>query len=224
MKEFEELKELNVLYVDDDKEACNSLKQILSYYFKAVFIASNGVEALNIYEKENCHLLIVDYDMPIMNGHEFLTKIREKDDKIAAFIISSYDDKIKLKNAIKLNLLDYLVKPYELYELKNTLKLFVSHVKKYSLLKYSISEECYYDISSKKAVLKNNSFILTSYEVKIFEYLLKNESRIIKYEELLYSINSSNHKSLISIIHKINKKFDTKVIENVKDIGYKLSR
>lgn len=224
MKEFEELKELNVLYVDDDAEACNSLKQILSYYFKGVFIGSNGLEALEIYDKENCHLLIVDYDMPLMNGYEFLVKIREMDDNIGAFIISSYDDKVKLKNAIRLNLLDYLVKPYELYELKEILRLFINHTKKYSLLKYSISENCYYDISKKKIILKENSYALTSYEVKIFEYLLKNKSRIVKYEELLYSINSTNHKSLISIIHKVNKKFDQKVIENIKDIGYKLSR
>lgn len=224
MNEFEELKELNVLYVDDDKEACDSLEQILSYYFKKVFIAKNGLEALNIYKKESCHLLIVDYDMPIMNGYDFLKTIREKDDKIAAFIISSYDDKIKLKNAIKLNLLDYLVKPYELCELKEVLRLFTKYMKKNSLLKYLINEDCYYDISSKKIILKDEELNLTSYEIKIFEYLLKNKSKIVSYEELLYSINSTNHKSLVSIIHKINKKFDSKVIENIKDIGYKLNK
>lgn len=224
MNEFEELKELNVLYVDDDKEACDSLKLILSYYFKKVFIAHDGVEALNIYKKELCHLLIVDYDMPIMNGYEFLKIIREEDDKIAAFIISSYDEKIKLKNAIKLNLLDYLVKPYELSQLKEILRLFTQYIKKNSLLKYLINQDCYYDISSKKIIFKNEELSLTSYEIKIFEYLLKNKSKIVSYEELLYSINSTNHKSLVSIIHKINKKFDSKVIENIKDIGYKLNK
>jgi two-component system, OmpR family, response regulator len=216
------LKELNVLYVDDDIKACESLEKVLQYYFKNVYISNNGKEALSIYNKKKCHLLIVDYDMPIMNGYEFLSKIREKDDEISALIMSSYDDKIKLKNAIGLNLLDYIVKPYDLDILKNVLNKFVNNLEKKGLLRFQISETCYYDKVKKIIFDKQKEYLLTSYEIKIIEYLLKNINQIVKYDDLLYILDSENQKSLISLIYKINKKLPIKIIENIKDIGYRI--
>lgn len=112
------LKELNVLYIDDDKVACENMENTLKYFFKNVFIEHNGINALDTYKKENIHLLLVDYDMPLMNGAEFLQEIRTIDSTIPALILSSYSDKEKLMNAIKLNLVDYLVKPIEFGSLK----------------------------------------------------------------------------------------------------------
>ena len=82
--------------------------------------------------------------MPIMNGYEFLQIIREKDDEISAMIISSYDDKVKLKNAIGLNLLEYIVKPYGLDELKDVLNKFVKSLEKKELLRYYVTETLFY--------------------------------------------------------------------------------
>ena len=220
MKELTILKELNVLYVDDDIKACESLEQILCYYFKTVFIAHNGQEALEVYEKNQCHLLIVDYDMPIMNGYEFLSKVREEDDKIQAMIMSSYDDKVKLKNAIKLNLLDYITKPYELSELKSTLLNFANQIEKKSLLKFQISSDCYYNFATKSIVENNKHHKLTSYETKLFEYLLENKGKIVPYQTLLDILESISNQSLTSAIHKIHKKVPIKMIDNVKDMGY----
>ncbi|MGB7403715.1 MAG: response regulator [Arcobacter sp.] len=218
------LKELNVLYVDDDIKACESLKKILQYYFKNVFISNNGKEALETYFTNECHLLIVDYDMPIMNGYEFLSKIRENDDEISAFIMSSYDDKVKLKNAISLNLLDYIVKPYELDTLKNVLNRFVKNIEKRSLLKYQISQTCYYDRRKRIIFDEGREYKLTSYEIKIIEYLFKRVNQVVTYDELLDILDSQNQKSLISLIYKINKKLPIKIIENIKDIGYKVKK
>jgi len=224
MNNLKILKELNVLYVDDDVKACEHLSLILNYYFNTVFIANNGEEAFDIYNKKTCHLLIVDYDMPIMNGYEFLSKIRETDTNISAFIISSYDDKIKLKNAIKLNLLEYMCKPYELSELKNVLLRFSKEIEKKNLLKFTITNTSYYDMSKKIIVDKNINYPLTSFEVKIIEYLLENENKIVRYDILLDILKSTNQKSLITIIYNINKKLPSKIIHNVKDLGYKMSR
>ncbi len=220
MNELNILKELSVLYVDDDKQACESLKHILQYYFKEVFIAYNGVEALEVFENNECHFLIVDYDMPLMDGYEFLSKVREIDEEVFAIIMSSYDDKVKLKNAIKLNLLEYMTKPYELNELQGVLKNLALKVEKNGLLKVEITPECFYDKTLKQIVTNDLGEQLTSYEIKVFEYLLKNQDKIVNYDQLLDILDSTSQKSLISIIYKINSKLPSKLIQNIKDIGY----
>ncbi len=217
------LKRYNVLYVDDDTKDCESLEAILKYYFKNVFIANDGREALNIYKNNKCDLLIVDYDMPKMDGYELLSTIRQKDQKTQAIIVSAHDDKIKLKNAIKLNLIDYLVKPYELQELKDVLKKFIEKKSPKDLPKISIRDNYYYCKNKKSIYNDKEVYKLTAFEIKIFEELLENRKKIISYEKLLFELDSTNHKSLISIIHKLKKKLPPKIIQNIKDIGYILT-
>jgi len=158
--------------------------------------------------------------MPIMNGYEFLKTIRRKDDTTPALIISSYDDKTKLNNAIKLNLLEYMSKPYELDELKTTLQNFTQLIKKNSLLKYQLTSNCYYDPAIKSIIDNDKQNKLTSYEAQILEYLLKYKGKLVSYEILLDILNSSNQRSLVSLIHKLKKKLPKDLIQNIKDIGY----
>lgn len=216
---------MNVLYVDDDPSACDKLRDILKYYFGQVYIAHNAYEAMNIYKKKICNILIVDYDMPIMNGFEFLSEIRKKDYLIPAIIVSSYDDKEKLFNAIRLELVDYLVKPYSLDELKNVFYLMLQWMEKKSILEIKLSETLTYSYVTKKLSVDSEERSLSPSEFKILEVLLSNENRIIYYDYLIELIGEdSNHKSLINQVYKLNKKLGTNIIKNVKDTGYILSR
>lgn len=225
MNDLKILKNLNVLYVDDDSEACQSIGTVLEYYFANVYIAKNGFEALEIYKEKSCNILLVDYDMPIMNGYEFLKEVRGENSLIPAVIISSYDDKDKLFNAIKLELVEYLVKPFDHSELKKLFYSVLQWMEKKSLLVYHLDENCIYSLTTKQIIKDDKTMDLTSSEYKILEYLLFNENRLIPYD-ILIDLNSydSNHKSLVSQIYKIKKKIGTDIIKNVKNEGYILKR
>ena len=190
-----------------------------------MYIAKNGFEALEVYKQKSCNVLLVDYDMPMMNGYEFLKEVREKNSFIPAVIISSYDDKDKLFNAIKLGLVDYLVKPFDHSELKKIFHNILEWMKKRSLLEYSLGENCIYSLMTKQIINDGKTIDLTSSEYKILEYLLFNENRLIPYDTLI-DLNSddSNHKSLVSQIYKIKKKIGVDIIKNVKNEGYILKR
>ncbi len=225
MNDLKILKNLNVLYVDDDNEACESIGTVLKYYFANVYIAKNGFEALDVYKKKSCNVLLVDYDMPIMNGYEFIKEVRNENSLIPAVIISSYDDKDKLFNAIKLELVEYLVKPFEHNELKELFYNILEWMKKKSLLEYQLGDNCIYSLTTKQISNNNKNIDLTSSEYKILEYLLFNENILIPYDTLI-DLNSddSNQNSLVSQIYKIKKKIGVDIIKNVKNEGYILKR
>ena len=225
MKDLKLFKNMNVLYVDDDKEACERLKKILEYYFDTVQAVTSPAEAMEIYKKGRCNLLLVDYDMPIMNGYEFIKEVRILNDKIPAVIISSYDDKEKLFNAIKLELVDYLVKPYDLEELKELLYKVLEWMEKKGVQDTLLSKNIKYSFITKKLLRDNKEIALSPSEFKILEILLNNEDRLVHYETLMeYLGDACTHHSLVSQVYKLKKKLGVDIIKNVKDLGYILSR
>lgn len=225
MKDLTQFKSLNVLYVDDDPKACQMLKKILTYYFAEVYISTSAAEAMEIYKKGRCNLLLVDYDMPIMNGADFLRDIRKSNSKIPAVIISSYDDKEKLFDAIELQLISYLVKPYSMEELKEVFYKTLEWMDKKGLLEFKIDQNSSYSYATKKLYIEDKEIALSPSEFKILETLIGNENTLVSYE-LLKSIVGENctHKSLVNQVHKLKKKLNIDIIKNVKDFGYIFTR
>jgi len=225
MKDLTQFKNLNVLYVDDDTLACEKLQKILRYYFAKVYIANSATEAIQIYKKGRCNLLLVDYDMPIMNGADFLQEIRKTNASIPAVIISSYDDKEKLFNAIELQLVSYLVKPYSMDELKEVFDKVLTWIEDKGLLEKKLCENKIYSYSTKKIYDNKKEILLSPSEFKILEILLNSENQLVTYEQLQDIIGENcSHKSLVNQVHKLKKKLGINIIKNVKDLGYILSR
>lgn len=225
MRDLTQFKNLNVLYVDDDIDACEKLAKILKYYFANVYTATSAADAREIYKKGRINLLLVDYDMPIMNGAEFLQEIRETNSLIPAVIISSYDDKEKLFSAIELQLISYLVKPYSIDELKEVLDKVLYWMKDKGLLETQLAHHISYNYTTKKISNNTKEIVLAPSEFKILEILLRNEKQLISYDQLMDVIGETcTHKSLVNQIHKLKKKLGIDIIKNVKDLGYILSK
>lgn len=225
MKDLIQLKNLNVLYVDDDPMACQKLQMILSYYFANVYTAKSAIQAMEIYNSGRINLLLVDYDMPIMSGADFLAEIRKVNATIPAVIISSYDDKEKLFNAIELQLVSYLIKPYSMDELKELFYKVLDWMRSKGLLEKVLSDGIVYSYSTKKVYHDTQEISLSPSEFKILETLLNKEKQLVSYDQLEDIIGEGcTHKSLVNQIHKLKKKLGIDIIKNVKDLGYILSR
>ena len=69
---------MNILVCDDDKEILNAIKIYLENEGYNIFKANNGLEALEVIEKKEIHLIIMDIMMPKMDGIRATMKIREK--------------------------------------------------------------------------------------------------------------------------------------------------
>ena len=93
---YEKLKEVTVLYVEDEDMMRESVVMLLKRRFKQVFVAANGLEAVNIYKAEHPDVVITDLQMPVMDGMELARQIRALGNT-PIVVVSAFNDKERLQ-------------------------------------------------------------------------------------------------------------------------------
>ena len=100
-----------VLVVDDDKVLQQSVKQALEYHHVKVDVADNGKEAVGAVYREKYDLVVMDVNMPEMDGLEALTQIKQHDSSIIVLILTAYSNVSDAVRAVKEGAFNYLEKP-----------------------------------------------------------------------------------------------------------------
>lgn len=114
-----------VLIVDDEPKIRKGLKQWIDespYQFEVVAEAKNGREALEYTTKTSPELFLVDINMPMLNGLNFISQLNKISSNSIVVIITGYDNFEYAHKAIKLHVFDYLLKPVSKNEFDNLLK------------------------------------------------------------------------------------------------------
>lgn len=109
---------MRLLFVEDDTPTRRSMLPILKEYFKEVITAHDGQEGFELFKKHTCHIVMTDINMPKMNGIEMVRNIRALNEQTYVIIFSAYNDSTYLLNSIKLDVCDYLLKPFNINEFK----------------------------------------------------------------------------------------------------------
>ncbi|MDN5067657.1 response regulator transcription factor [Aliarcobacter butzleri] len=219
-----EFKNFSILFVEDDLEIQKNMSKILSLLCNKVYVASNGLEAYEIFTNNVIHIIITDYEMPFINGYDLVLKIREISQNIPIIILSNYTDKEKLLKCIPLNLTSYLEKPIIYEKLLETLQLCKNQIENNATLYLTINDSLKYDFNTKSLIQNGNYIKLTTLEIQIFEYLLNKKNQLVYNEELLSVIFENDYYGNIkNIIYRLRKKVSKDVIVNYKNLGYMLN-
>ena len=116
--------------IDDEQNIRRMLTRVLSPEGFIVQEAVNGLEALKRLQEENYSLVLLDLRMPVLDGIDTLKKIREYDINLPVIMMSAYGSIPEAVEAMKLGALDYLIKPFDIDELKIIVK---RAIKEYAL-------------------------------------------------------------------------------------------
>ncbi|MHB8062773.1 MAG: response regulator transcription factor [Ruminiclostridium sp.] len=111
---------MNILIVDDEEQIREGLANTINwsaYSINKTFTAENAWKALDIVKTNFISLIITDIKMPGMMGIEFIQKAASIDENIKFIVISSYDNFDYVRAALKLKVIDYLIKPVNISEL-----------------------------------------------------------------------------------------------------------
>lgn len=223
------LKKMSILLVEDDDELRDNLYQTLSFFFNKIILANNGVEAIEMFKLNKIDMIITDYVMPLMDGHEFCRYIRTNNYTLPITIISNFSEREKLIKLIDLELTNYLLKPINYDDLLKCLNSMLKKVDKLNLHDFQINNDTRYNFSTKELIdYKNNKAIkLSKSEIIVLELLLKNMNSIISVE-LIQSYLSPNEikseQAIKNIIHRLRNKIGKNMIQNLQSLGYSFKK
>jgi PAS domain S-box-containing protein len=122
-----ELKKLDLLFVDDNKNIQELANELFSQLFKSIKIASNGNEAKELLNKYKFDIVITDINMPNGDGFELAQYIKQNHPEIIVIFLSAFFDTDTLIKAIDLDIDGFLVKPFDLDRFFNTMKNILSY-------------------------------------------------------------------------------------------------
>ena len=102
-----------ILMIDDEPDLLDLMKDLLEEKRYQVFCASNGSDGILLNEQKNPDLILLDLRMPEMDGIETLRNIRKHDEKVLVIILTGYGCPDTIRDAVDLNVSEYLSKPFE---------------------------------------------------------------------------------------------------------------
>lgn len=114
-----------VMIVEDEELILLGIKNIIDWEalgLNLVHMAYNGLEALEMWEQEPVDIIITDIDMPEMSGLELLKRIRSKEEHVRFIILTGFDEFEYAREAIRLEVENYILKPINEEELEQQLK------------------------------------------------------------------------------------------------------
>ena len=217
------LKELSILYVTNQEEDYKKINTILEIFFNKIIYTNNENDALNIYFKKFPNIIIVDINLNDSNGIELIKKIRQKNKAIPILVITKNKEISNLIEAIKLNLVDYLLKPIDINKLIFSLNQIAKIILNSGEVTTIIKENIKYHYVEKVIMNNNKKEVLTKTETRFIELLLVNKDKIVSIEEIkrvIWGNKEVSESALKSLLNRLSKKVGKDTITNSFGIGY----
>ena len=121
---------MSILLAEDDAAMRQSLTRTLGLFFREVLPTGGGEQALELFKTHRPHMAILDITMPGLSGLEVAEAIREEDADIPIIILTCHNDFSYMQSAVRLRLMDYLLKPVSMPSLEKALKGCLKEMKK----------------------------------------------------------------------------------------------
>ncbi len=119
----------NILFVDDEKSIRDGMSQFLVHFCDKLFVAKDGKEALEIYEKNSIDILLSDIRMPRMDGIELARRIKELNEDQIIIFTTAYSDSNFFLEAIELQVDAFVLKPIDFEKLEKKILFFKDNIK-----------------------------------------------------------------------------------------------
>lgn len=217
-----------LLIVDDDMALVKMLESYFSLKKYEVITAENGADALKKVEM-NPDLILLDVNMPQMDGLEVCRRIRDKIACPILFLTAKVDEQDRV-NGLLSGGDDYILKPFSLKELDARITAHLKREERHKIKKeYKFHGELSIDYTSKTVQIEGKDLELTKLEYGIIEFLSMNPGQVFDKERIYEKVcgydAEGDSRVVTELIRRIRKKMQaytaTEYIETVWGMGYK---
>jgi DNA-binding response regulator vncR len=217
---------MKILITEDDATIREGICAYLSEFGYEIIEACDGREALSKFESNKINLVILDIQIPFINGLDVLRRIREKSN-LPVLILTAFSDE-EFKITAFSNLADgYIEKPFSLPVLKARIDaLITKNYEKFEVFSYKDLEVNFSNFSAK---INNSVVEISAKEIEVLKYLLLNEGRALTRKQILENVwkeseNIPFDRVIDVYIKDLRKKFGLDCIKTIRNIGYKLEK
>lgn len=221
-----------VLVVDDEKLIVKGIRFSLEQDGMDVDCAYDGQEALDLIQKNEYDVVLLDVMLPVLTGFEVCQQVREFSDVPIIMLTAKGDDMDKILG-LEYGADDYITKPFNILEVKARIKAIIrrsnaghSHDENPKLLTYDVLKV---DCDSRRAYIDEKEVNLTAKEFDLLELLMVHPNKVYSREELLNTVWGYDYPGDVRTVdvhirrlrEKIeNKPSDPKYIHTKWSVGY----
>lgn len=220
---------MKILLVEDEDRLASFIRKGISAEGYEVEVAYDGRMGLSLFRKNNYDIILLDVNLPHINGFELCQLIRADNESVPVLMLTALDSLADKADGFNAGADDYLAKPFEFQELLLRLRALTrrSGTKPKQVLRLADLE---LNLDTKTVTRAGQRIDLTTREYSLMEYLMLNKGKIISrvdISERVWSLDFDSSTNVIDVYvsylrKKIDKGFSTKLLHTIVGMGYVL--
>ncbi|RXJ87731.1 response regulator transcription factor [Arcobacter sp. CECT 8985] len=217
---------MKILLLEDDIMLNNAIKQYLESVNHAIISTRDGKTCLDILEDNKFDLLILDINVPKVNGLAILEELNKNKKVIPTIFISALIDIEDISKAFDMGCYDYLKKPFHLKELHLRINRLLQN-KVVPLQHKRLSRNYSFDLETTTLYFNNEPHILPKRQLLIISLLAKNRSLVVNYDMFrtyAYEDDNVDIATIRAEVNRVKKVLKEDFIINVRGVGYMVER
>jgi len=224
------MEERKILIVEDEQKIADTLKLGLTengYYVEAAY---NGNIGYRLFQAQSFNLVLLDLNIPGINGYELSKLIRTKNTDVPIIMLTAFGSLSDKTEGYDSGADDYLVKPFEFRELLLKIKALLKRTGNPNTPAGKILKAADLEMNVDNKEVKRDTTVinLTSKEFQLLQYLLENKNRVVSRSDLsinVWDIDFDTNTNIIDVYinylrNKVDKPFEKKLIQTYVGMGY----
>lgn len=219
---------MKILLLEDDLILSEIIEEHLISQNHEITTVFTGLDAQDLLYSKKFDLLLLDVNVPLLNGFELLKDLRLKEILTPAIFLTSLNRVDDIEKGFKSGCDDYIKKPFELKELdiriNNIKRLF--NIENEDLIQ--ISKDIYLDKKNLLINKEQNKIHLAKKECEVLEYLINNSTKTVSIEELSLNVwayeDAPISSTIRTYIKNLRKILGDEYIINLRGVGYRFNK